>query len=104
MEQSLIKYRKGMVHMKNVDELDRTQFLILASLYANGATDKYHGMTITEVGNDCEGTLGIRMTVWRKAALLVKKGYVTKGIMDGKADTYYLLEKGLEVCKGGNQK
>ena len=43
-----------MVHMKNVDELDRTQFLILASLYANGATDKYHGMTITEVGNDCE--------------------------------------------------
>lgn len=92
-----------MVHMRDVEELDRTQCMILDSLHANNATDKYHGMTISEVCDDYEGALGTRITVWRKAGLLVKKGYAAKGVMDGRSETYYLLAKGVEICKGGSQ-
>ena len=90
--------------MRDVEELDRTQCMILDSLYTNGATDKYHGMTISEIEDDNEGALGIRMTVWRKAGLLIKNGYAAKGVMDGRSDTYYLLEKGMKICEGGSQK
>ena len=88
--------------MREFEELDRTQCMILSSLLTNGATDPYHGMTIAELNADNEETLGTKMTVWRKAANLIEKGYAAKGVMDGKSDTYYILEKGLKICKGGD--
>ena len=90
--------------MSDVDELDRVRFLILEALRTNGAVDKYHGMTISEINDDTEGLLGIRMTIWRKIRKLVEQGYIAKGIMDKRADTYYLLEKGMKIYKEVKQK
>ena len=40
------------------------------------------------------------MYVWRSMKKLVNARYVAKGIKDNHADTYYLIDKGLTVCKG----
>jgi len=77
-----------------MEELNRNQFLILMSLYINEATDKYHGMTLTEIMDNTGNNVG-RMYMWR----LMKK---LKDACYDHADTYYLLDKGITVCKGEN--
>jgi len=89
-----------MVQVDCVSELNRNQFLILMSLFSNGATDKYHGMTISEIMEENDGNIGGSMYVWRSMKKLVNACYVAKGIKDNHADTYYLIDKGLTVCKG----
>lgn len=89
--------------MKDKLELNRLEYMILESLNEYQCTDPYHGMTITEIMDDTEGALGVRMTVYRKLNKLLKTGYVKKGAMDNHADTYYLSEKGWLLFDGGNK-
>lgn len=85
----------------STEELNRNQFLILMSLYINEATDKYHGMTLTEIMDNTGNNVG-RMYMWRLMKKLKDACYIDKGIKDDHADTYYLLDKGITVCKGEN--
>ena len=43
-----------------------------------------------------------RMYMWRLMKKLKDACYIDKGIKDDHADTYYLLDKGITVCKGEN--
>ena len=92
---------KGVMYMDGAYDLNRMEFMILKSLYDGGCTEHYHSMSITDLMNDNEGTLGVRMTVYRKMQKLVKAGYIKKGCLDNHADTFYLLAKGIRTVEGG---
>ena len=47
-------------------ELNRLEYLILKSLHEMECTDRFHGMTITEIMEETDNALGVRMTVYRK--------------------------------------
>ena len=64
-------------------ELNRLEFMILETLYAFGSRDCFHGMTITEIMEDNDGSLGARMTVYKKMKKLEKAGYIQKGGTSG---------------------
>lgn len=89
--------------MDETYELNRLEFMILKSLYDGGCKGHYHSMTITDLIEDNDGTLGARMTIYRKMKKLVKAGYIKKGCLDNHADTFYLLEKGIRTVEGGNE-
>lgn len=81
-------------------ELNRLEYMILQSLYQNNCVDFYNGMTIDEIMEDNDNTLGVRMTVWRKMRKLVENGYIEKGILDNHSDTFFLLDKGNRIFEG----
>lgn len=88
--------------MDETFRLNRMEYMILASLHAFGSKDCFHGMTITEIIEDNEDSLGARMTVYKKMRKLVQAGYIEKGVLDNHADTFYLLEKGIKLFEGGD--
>ena len=90
--------------MDEKTDLNRLEFMILETLYEFGSKDCFHGMTITEILNENEGSLGARMTVYNKMRKLVKNGYIDKGCIDNHADTFYLLEKSIKLFEGGQNK
>lgn len=89
--------------MNDTFELNRMEYMILASLHEFGSKDCFNGMTITEIIDDNEDSLGARMTVYKKMRKLVKAGYIAKGVLDNHADTFYLLDKGTRLFEGGNE-
>lgn len=89
--------------MNDTSELNRMEFMILQSLYDFGSKDYFHGMTITEIIEDNDGSLGARMTVYKKMKKLVQAGYIDKGVLDNHADTFYLLDRGIRLFEGGNE-
>ena len=94
-----MKRRKGNGYVTQTYELNRIDYMILESLYVGGCKDRFHGMTITEILDDYEGSLGKRTTVWKKMQKLVSNGYLAKGILDDHADTYYLTEKSTKIIE-----
>ena len=94
-----MKRRKGNGYVTQTYELNRIDYMILESLYVGGCKDRFHGMTITEILDDNDGSLGKRMTVWKKMQKLVNNGYLAKGILDDHADTYYLTEKSIKIIE-----
>ena len=82
-------------------ELNRLEFMILETLYDFGSKDCFHGMTITEIMDDNDGSLGARMTVYKKMKKLEKAGYIQTGGIDNHAHTFYLLEKSIKLFEGG---
>lgn len=94
-----MKRRKGNGYVTQTYELNRIDYMILESLYVGGCKDRFHGMTITEILDDNDGSLGKRMTVWKKMQKLVNNGYLAKGILDDHADTYYLTEKSTKIIE-----
>lgn len=58
-------------------------------------------MTITDIMNNSEGSLGARMTIYRKLQKLIKIGYIKMGCLINHADTFYLSEKGIQTVEGG---
>lgn len=90
-------------------EINRADYLILSSLYAYDCTDYYHSMTISEIMDDnidANGNqvLGAKMTVYRKLQRLVELGYISKGIKDDHADTYYLQDRSIKLLEIGGKK
>lgn len=94
-----IKRRKGNGYVTQAYELNRVDYMILESLYSGKCKDCFHGMTITEISDDYDGSLGKRTTVWKKMQKLVSNGYLAKGILDDHADTYYLTEKSIKIIE-----
>ena len=66
-----MKRRKGNGYVIQTYELNRIDYMILESLYVGGCKDRFHGMTITEISDDYEGSLGKRTTVWKKAYWMI---------------------------------
>lgn len=90
--------------MNEKSELNRLEFMILETLYSFGSKDRFHGLTITEILSENEGSLGTRMTVYKKMRKLVNAGYIQKGCVDNHAHTFFLLEKAIKLFEGGQNK
>ena len=89
--------------MNEVFELNRLEYEILETLYATNSVDRFHGMTITEIMEDNGGTLGARMTIYKKMKKLIEAGYIQKGVTDNHADTFYLLQRAIKTIEGGKE-
>lgn len=90
---------KGVIYVDETLKLNRLEYMVLETLYVGGCKDCFHGMTISEILDDNDGSLGKRMTVWKKMQKLVNNGYLAKGILDDHADTYYLLDKSIKIIE-----
>lgn len=94
--------------MSEVYKINRADYLLLSTLYASGCMDYYTSMTIAEIiedNTDENGNhpLGARMTIYRKLQKLVANGYISKGIRDDHADTYYVNEKTIKLMERGGK-
>ncbi|WP_133302877.1 hypothetical protein [Coprococcus sp. AF38-1] len=85
--------------MNRETQLNRMEFILLDTLYANECKDRFHSMTLSEISEDNDDSLGVGTTLYRKMKKLVKLGYVKKGCLDNHADTFYLTEEGISVVE-----
>ena len=76
----------------------RLEFLITFSLQKCGAISPIKAVTLSELQEYCP-TKQSYSTFYRAIKFLHKNNYVIRGFKDGKNDTYYLSEKGIELIK-----
>lgn len=74
--------------------MTKKDFAILHVLINNECFTEMYSMTIKEFQLDMKPS-----TIKRKILDLVQEGYIKNGLMDGKAKTYYISEKGVKIYK-----
>lgn len=77
-------------------ELSRISYLILTSLYSNGANSPILGLTIKEM--DIQEVQ--RPCVWKHLSTLINKNLVKQAGNYGKQKMYYITENGINLIKG----
>lgn len=81
-------------------ELNRLDYVIMKLLKKKNCISYFESMTLQEIMS-VTGTS--RPTTYRKMMNLCKHEYVAKGCKSTNADTFYLLEKGINIItSGGN--
>lgn len=79
-------------------EMNRLEFLIIFSLQKYGATSPIKAITINELQEYCP-TKQSYSTFYRAIKILHKNNYIVYGLRDGKNDTYYLTQAGIDLIK-----
>lgn len=79
-------------------DISRLEFLIVFSLQKCGAISPVKAVTLSELQGYCP-TKQSYSTFYRAIKFLHKNNYITQGLKDGKNDTYYLNQKGIELIK-----
>ena len=80
--------------------MNRLGFLVLSILRKAGANDKLSSMTVREI-TETEEELGLKEnTVFKKIKDFEQSGYIGRGLKEGRADTFYITEKGCEFLEG----
>ena len=75
------------------DYLNRLSFIILSILYQGGASSSVTAMTLKEIVESED--YGYKPnTVSKKLKEFELSEYVSKGLKDGRADTFFITEKG----------
>ena len=77
-------------------ELNRTDYIILKLLKKKKCTSFFEGMTLQEIMDVTQTT---RPTTYRKTMNMKEMGYVEKGCKSIQADTFYLLDKGINFIE-----
>lgn len=78
--------------------LNRKDYLFMKVLYKEECFSFFMSMTMREVAERV-GTS--KSTVYRSFLKLYQNGFVQKGCLSEKAETYYLTEKGTKTVKNG---
>ena len=81
--------------IENHPELSRIDYLILSSLYANGATNHILGLTIKEMNI----TEVKRSCIWKHLSTLIDKCLVCQSGNYGNQKMYYITEDGINLIK-----
>lgn len=81
--------------------MSRFGFLLLSILHSNDADSKYQAMTAQEI-KDAENLNYELDTFYRQLRKFVLDGLVGQGAKDGKANTYYITPKGVELIEEAN--
>ncbi|WP_195633686.1 hypothetical protein [Enterocloster bolteae] len=79
------------------DELVRTQYVIMKILKTKKATNHMKSITLKEIAENERRNKP--NTLYKHIRLLVDKGLVGQGAKAGRANAYYLSEKGLELLR-----
>lgn len=80
------------------NEISRLEFVIVLSLKKYEATTPIKAVTINELQEYCP-TKQSYSTFYRAIKSLSKEGHILYGLKDGKNDTYYLSETGINLIK-----
>lgn len=76
-------------------ELNRCAYTILGILRAKNSIDKVHGLTIGEISE--REKVSKPNTIHKKIKELQSERYVEEGVKAGKAKTYYMTKKGINI-------
>lgn len=79
--------------------INRLEFLIVLSLHKCEATSPIKAITINELQGCCPIKQSYS-TFYRAIKSLYKNNYIAYGLRDGKNDTYYLDQLGIDLIKG----
>lgn len=75
--------------------MNRLGFIILSILFRNGATSRLSSMTVREIA--CAENFGLKEnTIFKKIRDFEKSGYISRGLKEGRADTYFITPEGCE--------
>ena len=76
--------------------LNRTDVVLMMALENGKADTPAYGLTIEEImiAIADNGNQKSRMTVYRRLRGLVAADFISKGVLENHADTFYLLDKG----------
>lgn len=80
------------------NDISRLEFLIIFSLQKCGATSPVKAVTINELQGYCP-TKQSYSTFYRAMKSLCKNTHIVYGLKDGKNDTYYLSQTGINLIK-----
>ncbi|MEY8518265.1 hypothetical protein AALC25_15455 [Lachnospiraceae bacterium 29-84] len=73
--------------------MDRSGFIILSVLERCQAVSRLSGMTVREVAQ--EEKIGMKCnTVFKKIKAFEMEGYVSRGMKEGRADTFFITQGG----------
>lgn len=93
--------------MSKTSNINRLDYIILQTIYTFGCINCYNSITISELmeenSQESKCILGSRMTIYKKLKKLVENAYIKKGIKDNHADTYYIIEKGIDLIEKGEK-
>lgn len=81
---------------KHSAELSRTDYLILTTLFKNGATSAIFGLTIKEM----EITNVTRSTVWKHINFMITNNLICQSGTDGREKMYYITQDGINIIGG----
>lgn len=76
-------------------ELSRCAYTILGILRTKKATDKVHGITISEISEFEK--ISKHNTIHKKVKEMQLLGYVDEGVKVGKAKSYFITNSGLTL-------
>lgn len=85
--------------MGDAFKLNRAELKILKCLYSNGCTSQYNSMTIAEI-LDMDNELSTKTVIYKNLKKLISANCVKAGIINGHANTYYLLDKAIRIIEG----
>ena len=80
------------------NDVNRLEFLIIFSLQKCGAISPIKAVTINELKEYCP-TKQSYSTFYRAIKFLHKNNHIAYGLKDGKNDTYYLSQTGINLIK-----
>ena len=73
--------------------MNRSGFIILSILRASEATSRLSSMTVREIVSS--ENFGLKEnTIFKKIKDFEQSGYVSRGLKEGRADTYFITPKG----------
>lgn len=89
--------------------LNRLDFILLNIIYYADCKSHFNSMTINEIMDsktDESGKclIGRKMTLYNKLQKLVQHEYLKNGVKDAKANTYYIIEKGIKLVEKESKK
>ncbi len=75
--------------------MNRLGFIILSILWNSGATSRLSSMTVREITSAEE--FGLKEnTIFKKIKNFEQSGYISRGLKEGRANSYYITPEG---CK-----
>jgi len=78
-----------------VELLNRLGFIILSILKKSEATSRLSSMTVREIA--CAEDFGLKEnTIFKKIKDFEQSGYISRGLKEGRADTYFITPEGCE--------
>lgn len=73
--------------------MNRSGFIILSILRTSEATSRLSSMTVREIASS--ENFGLKEnTIFKKIKDFEQSGYVSRGLKEGRADTYFITPKG----------
>lgn len=79
--------------------MNRLGFIVLSILRQNGANNRLSAMAVSEIVDE-EEFVYKHNTIYKKIKDFETAGLVAQGLKEGRAATFYITEKGVQILEG----